>query len=291
MPADPAAFCPWIHLASDEPRFHPWVSHRRMLTHWLAVLSDRGAERIVVDGQTYDIPAGSGYLIQPGSLAELRSAVGSRPVWAHFDLAFDPQRAAHPQVHAYAPVLGARAPWLQPRAVAVLGVDLPVVVPAALQPRFRSAMPGVVARWRRGDALAVRRAAHDLGDLVLAVAEHVRGDAAVAMPADQRLRRAEEAVRAGLGSGAGLETMAAAAGLGRSRFCELYTRERGMPPGAFIRAERLARARDLLAGSDLAVGEVAAQVGFADATVFGRFFRAAAGATPSAWRAARRQDH
>lgn len=284
MPADPAAFCPWIHVASGALRLHPWISHRRLLTHWLMVLSDQGSERILVDGVQHDIPAGSSYLIQPGSSAELGSVVGNRPVWIHFDLAFDAQRAAHPQVHTFAPVLGARAPWLQPGARALLGVDLPVVVPAALQARVRSVLPDVVARWSRGDALSVRRAAHDLGGLVLAMAEQVRGDNAVAMTADQRLQRAEEAVRAGLVAGAGLETMAAAAGLGRSRFCELYTRHRGIPPGAFIRAERLLRARDLLAASDLDIGEVAVQVGFADATVFGRFFRAATGMTPSAWR-------
>lgn len=284
MAADPAVFCPYIHLANAHPRFHPWISPKRRLSHWLAVLSDRGAERIRVDGLQYDIPSGSSYLIQPGSVAELHSAVGSRPVWVHFDLAYDPQRVAHPQVHVHAPELGARAPWLQPRALAVLGVDLPVPVPASLQPRFRAGLPDVVARWERGDVLSLRQAAHDLGGLVLAVAAHVRGDAAVAMPTDQRLRRAEETLRAGLSSGAGLEAMAAAAGLGRSRFCELYVQQRGISPGAFIRAERLARARELLSVTDLGVAEIATQVGFADATVFGRFFRTATGLTPSAWR-------
>lgn len=287
--ATAAAFCPFIHLANASVRLRPWCSPRRKLTHWLVVLSDKGTEHIVVDDVAYDIPSGSSYLIQPGSVAELRSVVGNRPVWAHFDLAYDPRRGEHPQVHVHAPVLGARAPWLQPRAVEVLGVDLPVLVPASVQARFRAGMPDIVARWERGDALSVRRAAHDLGDLILAVAEHVRGDASVVMPADQRLRRAEEALRAGLAQGAGLEAMAAAAGLGRSRFCELYARQRGTSPGSFIRAERLARARDLLVGSDLPIAEIARQVGCADATVFGRFFRSAVGATPHVWRQARRR--
>lgn len=284
MAAEAGTFCPWIHLASDEARQHPWKSPIRQLSHWLAVLSEQGGEGITVDDRHYDIPSGSSYLIQPGSRAMLASAVGSRPIWVHFDLAYDTQRAAHPQVHVYAPQLGARAAWLQPSAHAVLGVDLPVVVPMVLQARFRTLLPEVVRRWRRGDALSVRRAALDLGSLVLAVAEQVRGDAPVAMPDDLRLQRAEDAVRAGLASGAGLESMATAAGLGRSRFCELYTRRRGMSPGAFIRGERLLRARDLLASSELDIGEIAVQVGFADATVFGRFFRSATGQTPSAWR-------
>jgi AraC-like DNA-binding protein len=285
MPSDPAVFAPWIHVAADSPRLHPWISHNRCLTHWLMVYADLGAERILVDGRPYDIPAGSSYLIQPGSSAELRSAVGNRPVWAHFDLAFDPRRAEHPQVHVHAPTLGVRAGWMQPRAQDLLGLDLPVVIPIALQPRIAADLPEVVRLWSRGDLLSVRRAAHELGGLVLAVAEHVRGDSAIAMSPDQRLHRAEEAVRAGLVAGAGLETMAAAAGLGRSRFCELYSRQRGISPGAYIRAERLRRARELLSTSDLDVGEIAVQVGFADATVFGRFFRVATGLTPSAWRA------
>lgn len=284
MPADAASFCPWIHVAGDGQRFHRWKSPLRELTHWLAVVSDQGSERIVVDGTAYDIASGASYLIQPGSQAELSSVVGNRPVWVHFDLAHDPRRTAHPQVHTYAPEAGARRAWLQPRASAVLGVDLPVVVPKALQARFRSGLPDVVRRWQHGDPLAVRRAAHDLGAMILAVAEHLSGDAQIAMPDGQRLDRAEAAVRAGLSAGAGLDVMAAAAGLGRSRFCELYTRERGVSPGAFVRAERLARASELLATSALGIGEIAQEVGFADATVFGRFFRAATGATPSAWR-------
>jgi AraC-like DNA-binding protein len=266
---------------------HRWRSHARLLTHWLAVLSEQGSETITVDGRSYDIPSGSSYLIPPGRRVELASALGNRPIWAHFDLAYDAQRGAHPQIHVYTPAFGRRAAWLQPDAGVMLGVDIPVVVPMVLQPRFRAGLPDLVRRWQRGDALSVRRSAIDLGGLVLAVAEHVRGDIPVSMPVDLRLQRAEEAVRAGLGAGAGLETMAVAAGLGRSRFCELYASRRGVSPGTFIRSERLTRARDLLAASDLGIGEIAAQVGFADATVFGRFFRCATGVSPGAWRAGR----
>ncbi|MCK6490477.1 MAG: helix-turn-helix transcriptional regulator, partial [Planctomycetes bacterium] len=101
------------------------------------------------------------------------------------------------------------------------------------------------------------------------------------------LAHAEEAARAGLAAGASLAAMAAAAGLGRSRFCELYRRLRGTSPGAFLRAERLRRAQELLAHAELPLAEVARQVGYADATVFGRRFRAATGATPGAWRLSR----
>ncbi|MCK6490635.1 MAG: AraC family ligand binding domain-containing protein, partial [Planctomycetes bacterium] len=151
MAADPGIWCPHIHLADDTRRPRPWRTGLRVATHWIAVVSLEGAERITVDGRTYDIPSGCGYLIQPGSAADLGSPGGSRPLWVHFDLAYDPLRAQHPQVHGYAPLPGPRAAWMQPRAPALLGRDLPVAVPAAALTRFRAGVQAAVGLWRAGD--------------------------------------------------------------------------------------------------------------------------------------------
>lgn len=288
MTADAQVWCPYIHCASDDRRTHSWSAPHRWFTHWLVVVNLEGMEVIEVDGRSYDIPSGGAYLVQPGSLARLRSPGPSRPAWAHLDLAWDPHRARHPQVHVFTPELGGRRPWLQPDAQVLLGVDLPVLVPKPLLPRFRSGVPTAIRSWRRGDTLSVWRAAQELGLLILACAELLRGETRTSMSPEERLVRAEEAARAGLSAGAGLATMAAAAGLGRSRFCELYTQLRGTTPGSFLRAERLTRAQELLSCPEPSIVEIAAQVGCADATVFGRFFRAATGMTPSSWRIRRR---
>jgi AraC-like DNA-binding protein len=284
MAADPQSFCPWIHIAGGNARNNAWISPARILTHWLLVWSDGGREVITVDGRPYDIGSGQSYLVQPGSLVELRSKHGNRPVWFHFDLAHDPRRAQHPQVHTFAPVLGPRRAWMQPRAPVLFGVDLPVLVPGELELEFRVKLKQILVYWQMGDQHSVRRAAQELGLLMLALVDHAAGGRTISLSLDQRLQRAEDALRAGLSAGAGLTTMASAAGLGRSRFCELYGRQRGLSPGAFIRATRLERSQELLTDSTLAIGEVATQVGFADATVFGRFFRQATGLTPRAWR-------
>ncbi len=288
MAADPATWCPYIHVAGADVRVQPWKSPERLLTHWLLVVSAAGREALVVDGRSYDIPSGGGYVVQPGSRADLRSPDGSSPVWVHADLAWDPHRALHPQVHTYTPELGGRGPWMQPRAAELFGIDLPVAVPAALLPAFRGGLPTIVADWRHGGLLRTRRAAANVGLLLLALAEHLGGSGGSTRSAEERVLRAEEVARAGLASGAGLAEMAAAAGLARSRFCALYARVRGGSPGAFLRHERLRRAQELLARPELPVAEVAAQVGYADATVFGRAFRAATGRTPGAWRTAGR---
>lgn len=59
-------------------------------------------------------------------------------------------------------------------------------------------------------------------------------------------------------------------------------------PAAFIREERLRRARRLLADprySALSISQVASRVGYPDANAFIRAFRAEQGTTPGAWRA------
>lgn len=283
MPAEAQVWCPWIHMADDSQRRYPWRSGPRVTTHWLAVVSLGGREVIEVAGRIYDIASGGGYLIQPGARTVLGSPAGNRPQWLHFDLAYDPRRAEHPQVHGYAPTLGPRSAWMQPDATAMLGCDLPVEVPAAALPRFRAGVQAAVTLWKTGDVLARHQAAGELSLAVLAVA--AAGAPAPRRDNEGRIALAEEAARASLGSGASLAAMAATAGLGRSRFCELYQRLRGTSPGTFLRAERLRCARELLAHPELSVAEVARQVGCADATVFGRFFRAATGMTPGAWRA------
>ena len=285
MAADPACFSPWIHVAGGSERTKAWISPARILTHWLLVWSDGGREVITVDGRSYDIAAGQCYLVQPGSLVELRSLRGNRPVWFHFDLAHDPRRAQHPQVHTFAPALGPRRAWMQSRALVLFGVDLPVLVPEVLQAEFQVGLARILTLWEAGDQRVVRRAAQELGMLMLDLVDLAAGGRTISLTMAQRLQRAEDALRAGLSAGAGLASMVHAAGLGRSRFCELYARQRGRSPGAFIRATRLERSQVLLTDSTLAIGEVATQVGFADATVFGRFFRQATGLTPRSWRA------
>lgn len=276
------AYCPFVHCCDDSPRPKPWSIVDRRLSHYLLVCSFDGTEDITVNGQSYHVPAGGAYLIQPGQLTDLRSQ-GSRPAWVHFDVRFDARRHEHPHAVAYERDLGARETFLQPTAETVWGVSLPALIPPSLWPRCAEDVSWIVSRWRRGDPLARLEAAQRLGGLLLTLVDHEMGE-----PAEDplaRLAQAESVARRSLDTDFQLDDFAGAAGYGRSRFCALYRQYRGVSPGAFLKAERLARAQQLLRRSDLTVAEVGAQIGYADATVFGRVFRAATGLTPGSWRA------
>jgi AraC-like DNA-binding protein len=86
-------------------------------------------------------------------------------------------------------------------------------------------------------------------------------------------------------SGTDIATLADEAGLSREQFTRNFRRRTGMPPHAYRLMRRLNRARALLREGE-AVALVAAEVGFADQSHFGRHFRHAFGISPAAYRRA-----
>ena len=80
--------------------------------------------------------------------------------------------------------------------------------------------------------------------------------------------------------------LAAGANLSPSRFTHLFRAETGRSPARYLRAVRLARARDLLESTIWSVKQVRESVGIYDGSHFTRDFRRIYGTTPRAWRRA-----
>lgn len=78
--------------------------------------------------------------------------------------------------------------------------------------------------------------------------------------------------------------LAARARLSPSHFATLFTRRTGIPVLQYQTQLRMARARVLLDTTDLAVGHVASEVGYADSFYFSRQFKQAHGLTPRDYR-------
>jgi AraC family transcriptional regulator len=81
-----------------------------------------------------------------------------------------------------------------------------------------------------------------------------------------------------------LDDLAAVAGLSRFHLCRAFREMTGLPPHAYLTRARLAAARRLLRGTDLPIGEVALQCGFASPNQFATSFRRGVGVTPTAFR-------
>ena len=99
-----------------------------------------------------------------------------------------------------------------------------------------------------------------------------------------RQRRIAEYVDANLAQPLTLPEMAAALDLTPCLFARQFRRSFGMPPYAFVKAQRLERARALLAQTDLPIKAVAADCGFSDQAHLTRMFAAAFGQTPAVFR-------
>lgn len=81
-----------------------------------------------------------------------------------------------------------------------------------------------------------------------------------------------------------VQTLAKLFKLSFSRFHELFVTCTGMPPGHYQQQLRLRHAQLLLATSDRAINDIAADCGYDDNHYFSRIFKKHIGQTPSAWR-------
>lgn len=102
---------------------------------------------------------------------------------------------------------------------------------------------------------------------------------------DRRIRRAAELMHARLDEELTLKDIAAASYLSPFHFSRLFKKVTGTTPLAYLAGQRVARARLLLAQSDLPISQIAAQVGYGSAGHFTKAFRQATGLTPREFRA------
>ena len=102
---------------------------------------------------------------------------------------------------------------------------------------------------------------------------------------DRRFERVLAHVERHLDGPLRLEALAEEAGLSVFHFSRVFRARLGTTPQQHVRARRVARARRLLAGTDLALAEIAYACGFAHQSHFTALFRAHTGRTPGAFRA------
>lgn len=101
---------------------------------------------------------------------------------------------------------------------------------------------------------------------------------------DRRIRRSIELMHTQLDQDLALRTLAAASYLSPFHFARLFKKLTGSTPHNYLAGIRATRAQLLLAGTELSVTEVGAQVGYLSASHFTKAFRLATGTTPREFR-------
>ncbi len=99
-----------------------------------------------------------------------------------------------------------------------------------------------------------------------------------------KLRRVMAYVDARIGGPISLHDLATVAGVSRFHFHRQFRKSVGVTPHEYVLRVRIERAKGLLTGSDLTVGEVSGAVGFADQSHFSNIFRKLTAMTPRSFR-------
>jgi AraC-like DNA-binding protein len=97
-------------------------------------------------------------------------------------------------------------------------------------------------------------------------------------------------IECNLGEELRIGEMAARFGLSADRFARIFKRETGANFQTYLHRRRIARARELLAGTDWRIAEIAFACGFESIPHFNRIFRRIAGRSPRAERARATSD-
>jgi AraC-like DNA-binding protein len=98
------------------------------------------------------------------------------------------------------------------------------------------------------------------------------------------LQRIEEYIEAHLDSALDIDELAAIAGISTSHFTRLFHKSVGVTPHRFVIQNRVMRARELLAATDLPLTEIALTTGFSDQSHLSRRFHEIVGIPPGAFR-------
>lgn len=99
-----------------------------------------------------------------------------------------------------------------------------------------------------------------------------------------QVRRICDLLQSDLSANPSLAELATLVGLSTEHFCRAFKASTGLPPHAWFVAQRVERARELLASTKLSVEEIAAQVGYAEPSHLARMFRRAHGVNPTQYR-------
>lgn len=258
--ANEAALGLWVDRVGLHQDGASWFRAFRILgLHALCAVSAGEGRLRLADGYEGALRRGDAWWLGPDQAANYGPLPGTR--WSHVALVFAGPLAGTliGQLRKHGPVSPGAGP--------------------AVEEAFRRLLPLA----GRSDPFA---AAARLAGLMPALVRF----GSVEAPDDERIAEAVAVLSRHPAGALDTSALARRIGLGASQLRRLFAARYGISPGAWLMRLRLERARDLLATTDLAVGEVAHACGYEDPFWFSRAFRREVGISPQAWRGKRLHD-
>ncbi|MBE9607002.1 helix-turn-helix transcriptional regulator [Acetobacteraceae bacterium H6797] len=98
-----------------------------------------------------------------------------------------------------------------------------------------------------------------------------------------RLAKVLNYIEDNLAGDMGVPLLAQQTGLSTGYFARAFRKSLGVPPHAYVFAQRVARAREMMLSSSESLTVIALECGFCDQAHLTKHFRRALGITPAAW--------
>ncbi len=102
---------------------------------------------------------------------------------------------------------------------------------------------------------------------------------------DLRIKKVLKFIEENLDKKVNVKTITKYCCLGRSRFCELFKREIGIPFKAYLKRRRIEKAKELLKDYPLSIKQISYKVGYKSIPTFCDDFKRFTGLSPSEYRA------
>lgn len=266
--------------------FRPtWTLGPRRLLDYLILHIREGAVRLRLGNRTWAAGPGDLLWIPPGKVHALSGAApGTRMVYVHADLMYDPARSHWAAM--FPPGTLDLAPWRRLRHPPLPDPELAAWGGVLKLPPERAAAAGrlleqIVAEFGAAGCCTLRGSA-----LLLECVAGLAAPAAASAPGpvqSARLARAAARLRE-RPEGGGVARLARESGFSPSHFRRLFRRSFGQSPRRMLAEEKMKLACHLLAYTDRPLKAIAAELGFAAVQNFCRAFRTHTGASPAAFR-------
>ena len=221
-----------------------------------------GRLRLRIKGVEYDLAKGDAIVIPPHNLFEGEPVSPVMTMWVLHFKDYEPANR-HSPFHS----------------------PCPFIIPAACgSQRDLGLLREFSQQWEEHSSPAGSSCARSLK--LLAELIVTRTEEALHSPRKAESPRLRAAIEAAVPGGVGdaVARMAQTAGLGPSRFRQVFKEHYGVSPAAYLQKSRMEEARRLLSGTTQPIKEISQRVGYAELAAFHRAFRKETDTTPAAYR-------
>jgi AraC-like DNA-binding protein len=241
----------------------------------------RGTGLVMHDFQETRVTGMNLFFLRPGQVHTMRPGRGFCGTTVSFTQAFFDHRATPPS-----------ALFELPFFFPAQGIPL-LKVPAVHQQRFAGIFTGLQQEFDMAQSNAAEVLRASLRILFVQTLRIVGAGAPAHPPSRPSLlvRQFHLAVENHFRKEFALQDYARELGVSANHLNDTVLAQTGHPAGYVIRKRRLLDAQRLLSHSDLSVAEIGYELGFADPSYFGRFFRRETGQTPVSFRNAIREKY